>query len=72
MRVGVPIVRVPEERDAQNKNAESQTILRILLPENTPRAGACARGEGEEARGMHLESERRGTRREGEAHREER
>ena len=33
-------------------------------------AGACARGEGE-ALVMHVKSTRRGTRREGEAHREE-
>ena len=73
MRVGALIVRVPEERDAQNKNAQrrqcsEKSILREGNAQSTPRSRRVREARG----GGSGEWEKRGARREGEAHREER
>ena len=59
-------IRILRIRMLRVRVYSEKAILRIPLG-----AGACARGEGEEAHGKRGESERRGARREGEAHREE-
>ena len=76
IRVGVLIVRVLEERDDQSKNTErrpysEKAILRIPLGAGARERRGESGTDGEEAHEMHMKSTRRGTRREGEAHREE-